>query len=118
MAENSLQETRVAHSPGPWSFEPVPPEAHADPDLNVPQDTAFWIVESSPAGEVLAGVEQTSRGEGEANARLMAAAPKLLDALKTTAGNIRSLGPAGAIPTPYEHWLRVVDDAIAKAEGR
>ena len=40
---------------------------------------------------------------------------EMLDALKTTAGNIRSLGPAGAILEPYKIWLSVVEGAIAKA---
>lgn len=45
---------------------------------------------------------------------------ELLDALLTTAGNIRSLGPAGALQpyTEYREWLAVVEAAIAKAEGR
>jgi hypothetical protein len=44
----------------------------------------------------------------------------LLSALKTTRGNIMSLGPAGAldqVPMPYREWLAVVDEAISKAEG-
>jgi len=53
-----------------------------------------------------------------ADASLIAAAPSMLDALQVTAGNIRSLGPAGALPEPYTVWLRVVEDAIATAEGR
>lgn len=40
----------------------------------------------------------------------------MLAALETTRGNIRSLGPAGALPEPYLPWLAVVDDAIAKAQ--
>jgi hypothetical protein len=50
-----------------------------------------------------------------------AAANDMLEALKTTAGNISSLGLAGALgPTwlSYAPWLAVVDAAIAKAEGR
>lgn len=49
---------------------------------------------------------------------LMASAPEMLKALETTAGNIRSLGPAGALHESYTEWLRVVEAAIAKAEGR
>ena len=42
----------------------------------------------------------------------------MLEALRTTSGNIRSLAPAGHIEpfTPYRPWLRVVEDAIALAE--
>ena len=53
-----------------------------------------------------------------ARARLMASAPKLLDALLITRGNILSLGPAGAlesVPMPYREWLRVVDEALLAA---
>lgn len=48
---------------------------------------------------------------------LIAAAPELLEALKVTAGNIKSLGPAGHLPEPYTIWLKVVEDAIAKADA-
>lgn len=54
----------------------------------------------------------------EATARRCAAALLLLETLKTTAGNIRSLGPAGAlnaVPYPYREWLRVVEAAIGAA---
>lgn len=37
-------------------------------------------------------------------------------ALRVTAGNIRDLGPAGAIPVPYEVWLRIVDEALVAAD--
>lgn len=43
----------------------------------------------------------------------------MLEALRVTSGNIRSLGPSGALGpvfTPYKIWLRVVDDAIRLAE--
>lgn len=40
----------------------------------------------------------------------------MLATLKTTAGNIRSLGPAGAVGESYREWLKVVEDAIAAAE--
>lgn len=43
----------------------------------------------------------------------------MLDTLRTTRGNIRSLGPAGALEpyTPYRNWLRAVEDAIQAAEN-
>ena len=53
-------------------------------------------------------------------ARLISSAPDLLEALEITAGNIRSLGPAGALAqvlTPYREWLAMVEGVIAKAKG-
>lgn len=40
---------------------------------------------------------------------------EMLEALRVTEGNIRSLGPAGAIPFPYQEWLAVVQGALALA---
>ena len=73
------------------------------------------ISDQCTAGSASAPDDVTS-----ANARLLAAAPEMLGVLKVTAGNIRSLGPAGALDKvwgAYEVWLRVVEDAIRKAEG-
>lgn len=45
----------------------------------------------------------------------------MLEALRVTEGNIRSLGPAGALGPvymPYRIWLRVVQEAIAVGEFR
>jgi hypothetical protein len=58
--------------------------------------------------------------EMEANAALIAAAPALYEALATTAGNIRSLGPAGALAPTFEcyrPWLEMVEAALAAAQG-
>lgn len=55
----------------------------------------------------------------KANAAMVAATADLLQALETTASNIRSLGPAGAlgpVPLPYREWLAVVESAIAKTK--
>ncbi len=78
------------------------------------------ILECNEAGEIdrRSAIVLGDTEEDIALARLLAAAPELLEALKTTASNIRSLGPAGALgPTyePYKVWLEVVDAAIAKA---
>lgn len=42
---------------------------------------------------------------------------RMREALQTTAGNIRSLGPAGAldqVPMPYQRWLAAVEAALAE----
>jgi len=64
-------------------------------------------------------IARFATGVRPADARLMAAAPELLEALQITRGNIASLGPAGALTpyTSYQEWLAMVDAAIAKATG-
>ena len=55
--------------------------------------------------------------DDEARKRLVDAAPKMLEVLRTCRSNVRSLGPAGAIDpfAPYLEWLRVIDEVIAEA---
>ena len=88
-----------AHTPGPWDYR--------DPDGKVRAN-----------GEVVATVWQwlvkDRWDERDANARLIAAAPDLLAALRQVV--------ASAFPNPTEHpamsaaW-KVAEAAIAKAEG-
>lgn len=56
-----------------------------------------------------------SYGEAQANARLIAAAPEMLEALKISRGNVASLNAAH--PAIWGEWLNVIDAAISKAEG-
>lgn len=95
------------HSPGPWftkreGFSTVYVEARISGGML--QDVAA-------CGPTEAGSEQQ-----EANARLISAAPELLDALKLCEGNISSL-LASAHPKVFGVWLEVVRAAIAKATG-
>lgn len=74
----------VTHTPGPWTVERIPDEAKRDPELTMDADGAFWIAEACMAGEVLAIVTALPKDAdvAEANARLMALAPEMFDALK------------------------------------
>jgi hypothetical protein len=48
---------------------------------------------------------------------LIAANKRMREALQTTAGNIRSLGPAGAldqVPMTYQRWLASVEAALVQ----
>lgn len=116
--------SEAKHTPGPWIFVPE--------NAGLMQDHGYGILhgEAEPGSGgweknlfVCVGASTNAAralGEGvpEANARLIASAPDLLEALKTTAGNIRSLRDAG-LPGPLEEWARVVDAAISKAtEGQ
>ena len=100
------------HTPGPWQTFPA---------LSNPPSIVIGPVERGDLGFVA----QTVGGNDEANARLIAAAPKLLGALKylnNTAGGINSRQHAGFDIGPGE-WSDLYDAsaraqaAIAKAQG-
>jgi hypothetical protein len=102
------------HTPGPWAVETNLNE-YGSP-LNVNKDAATTI--ASCDGD--SGVGDSK--EAEANARLIAAAPDLLAALRRAVpwlgkliadnGHADSAAPNDAIGA-----LRQAEDAIAKAEG-
>jgi hypothetical protein len=48
--------------------------------------------------------------------RCTSSLPQVLAALRVTAGNIRSLGPAGALGESYRVWLDVVEAALKQGE--
>jgi len=106
----------MSHTPGPWAWRCI--------DVcGLPRNYKYLAKGMQavlPDDQVLGVTDGYSITVSEDNARLIAAAPDMLEALRTTAANIRSLGPAGAldaVPMPYQQWLAVVETAIAKAEG-
>lgn len=111
--------TGTRHTPGPWTAEVPPRDAYTDPDIMLNDDTAFWIAGPGRTGEVLASVFRTSHGEADTNARLIAAAPQLLDALKALARiDNGSCWCDHAILPGHSSACLKARAAIAKAEGR
>jgi hypothetical protein len=96
--------TLATHTPGPWSVS-IEPDKYdtgrdeirvlAEEDRNHPQGPL-----------TVSRINQHLAGESVANARLIAAAPDLLEALR---GLIDQLEAAG---------IHIPGEAIAKAEGR
>jgi hypothetical protein len=107
------------HSPGPW-------EAHGGGGTGTRWNIYAWYVPPrgsvTPAGRLLvAQVNVAATGaEREANARLIAAAPDLLAALKRLRRQV-SLTPSGMLAgisgRDDERTIADVDAAVAKAEG-
>ena len=96
------------HTPGPWSLEPVKDRSieHLVP-VDGNQMSILTVVEVD--GVKFAAVYL------DEDARLIVAAPDLLDALRICEGNITSL--ADSHPRVWAGWLSVVQSAIAKATG-
>ena len=92
------------HTPAPWAynFESIDPE---------------WAVVITSSGRVVANVNADFRQA--ANARLIAAAPVLLEALKSINERFSQAADAGAsIVEAYDSFYRdLVQDAINKATG-
>jgi hypothetical protein len=89
------------HTPGPWTFR-----------KNYGQ-----TLDLLAAGGATVILNNARLMNQEPNARLIAAAPDLLDALQLCEGNIDSL-LASCHPKVFGEWLTVVRAAIAKATGK
>ncbi len=97
------------HTPGPWLNHgcsvysaKVWSEGIATGDR--------YIASSQPLDESMPSDEDL------ANARLIAAAPEMLEVLKLCHGNVSSLNDTH--PAIWGKWLEVISAAIAKAEGQ
>lgn len=117
MNESSVTETVIGHTPGPWKYEPLSAAAHADPDLEAREDDLFWIFNTAvvePVVEhVLATVHRYPVEQAEANARLIAAAPDLLEACKFFL-SVLDINRAATAESPVDR----IRAAVARAEGR
>ena len=104
---------KLTHSPGPWFLE-------GNWDENNGKPLGGWVSCLPPAGMPVFGLEACvgTRGEIAANARLIAAAPDLLEALSRLV-EVCEKQPriSKAYPEPNSP-LGMARAAIAKATGR
>ena len=105
MKNQSTQVKQTAHTPGPWESYPHSTE----PITTIIGNRTDGIAKVLASG---------NRELDTANARLIAAAPELLAALRNVTDSMlasRRLGRGLEVPTQFIDDARV---AIAKAEGR
>lgn len=110
--KKTQDETQAAHTPGPWAFT-----AHTGPRDVTLKRHHFRV---GQAGAPNRGVA-IAFGDDEANARLIAAAPDLLTALKQVRFHCVVEGATGraSVALNANHAVFAqIDAAIAKAEGR
>lgn len=108
---------RVEHTPGPWETQERDDRERGIAVIAVHP----WVPSGgTPTRGMVAWVGQGGANFGkpavqEANARLIAAAPDLLDALRAFCGDHEATGHmCEGLNTAYQHALAV----IAKAEGK
>ncbi len=106
-----------AHTPGPWKVDPrYPSEVQTLDDRSI---SSCWHSQCEGQDITLIGILPCSLEESAANACLMAAAPDLLEALKS----MRRLAAVhmkarGFSAEDIEQSFPQTDAALAKAEGR
>lgn len=106
--------TGVPHTPGPWAVETCLDNRGARNGLYLIQ-----TANTHQRGRTLAHIHRHfagTYGETEANARLMAAAPKLLAALRVLLGTSECTCIAAACAEDCTH--AIARRAIAEAEGQ
>lgn len=110
LTPSPVEGEKTAHTPGPWIF-------YAD----LPSTDPNWhIVTTANKLRVLANVHiEPDNPMDEANARLIAAAPDLLEAMRgiehfSDAVNFRS----DPLSVALRQWIDAGREAIARAEGR
>lgn len=102
------------HTPTPWGINAYGEVCQDKGEFYGLRDrvevTGFLLTGSSGNAEAAANTAHIVRCVNSHEA--------LVNILKITAGNIRSLGPAGAlenVPRPYRIWLDEVEKALAAA---
>jgi hypothetical protein len=93
------------HTPGPWKVET---------ERFRPRDIDYFVVPSNPDSGI--AICEIYRKPYKANARLIAAAPELLSALKLAEEAILDAERIAGFGQPMV--LSHIRDAIAKAEGK
>ncbi len=112
----------VAHTPGPWAVDADPIEDQDYETLIVLPDPngscGTWIARAEHNwNEAEAGQRRISWAEAQANARLMAAAPDLLEALEAL--ELQALQSPDLRRTEWgEEALALTRAAIARARGQ
>ena len=92
------------HTPGPWMYGALSVSRKDWRKLQPIGETAYGICGATLV-VAISGFGNATKPEDEANARLIAAAPELLEALKHARSQM-------------QHPDQMIDDAIAKAEGQ
>ena len=110
---NLTKEKHATHTPGPWAISSVIKHG-ARCYRTIRQEGRFKLAEVFAFNECATGTEE-GKAEDEANARLIAAAPELLEQCKLFEKVLRACIMAGDSGADLE--LDKLRQVLAKAEG-
>ena len=100
----------AAHTPGPWTVR--------RPLGGVHGGYPYQITNTEKPAKIITAwgaISRRASAEGEANARLIASAPDLLEALISTRASLQAMADEGIVA---EGSWPTIDAAIQKATGR
>jgi len=103
-------QTQINHTPGPWItfIRTFGPEVITDNEAGKRLASLHW-----------ATCRDIDENESIANARLIAAAPELLEACKLALGQLEGVNPtSGVHSSSLSADIRIIKEAISKAEGK
>lgn len=96
------------HTPGPWYA------LRGQRNISIRHKTGYKFLPMVNVASVRGNLPaDCPYGSSEANARLIAAAPELLEALREIFHDVKQ----GAIPNDDDEWWKKASTAIAKATG-
>ncbi len=105
-----------AHTPGPWRYEL---DGHETNDMRhaiLSEANDLWVAACYRSGTTAKRERsEEAEKEAEANARLMAAAPDLLAALKVMLRDVEAVSADGQVGIELEPSIYQASAAIAKA---
>lgn len=104
----------VKHTPGPWKFVLVPRQDHEDGSVTFPH---FRVDGDGFEGIYTDTMLPVGPDEREANARLISAAPDLLEAAQEALDELILCWGASIIDTDTKRAIDGLRKAIAKARG-
>lgn len=117
----------VKHTPGPWVVTGVSmTTGNVSVGMKEHRIVIAEVTNAASFGDMLAGAMKRGGGGFDqadchtqyANARLIAAAPEVLEALKGLLSDIEEYQEINKLGGKDNHWQVISRAAIAKAEGR
>ena len=105
--------TKAAHTPGPWQITNYNASMWTEPNSSDDWVPVISVAPSDDTHSFVAyvdGSQDLNSGEAEANARLIAAAPEMLEALESVRERLRGM--------QEDPLLDKVHTAIQKARGQ
>lgn len=104
---------RMSHTPGPWRVN----ESKISGKDNISDLTEIVGPQRNGSQRLIAKMYGCALPEGQANARLIAAAPELLEVFKAALWNVERVTKGRPVEPSLARWLEKARAVLAKVRG-